>query len=381
MAKFHGTKFLVFANFERLVFSGMAIFSQAAFTKGVSFERTTFLDFADFSATAFSGYALFGNFLITAQFTSSKFSAIAWFPVSKFSGSALFQDAQFLGHACFAGANFSDVMFDRAAFLETTRFDLASFSHIASFKGAAFSADALFEGTTFRHTAHFDQAKFLMNADFLGIKAERAFDLTGAVFAQLPSFLQAHFQEGPDLDDVKFPLPLLWQRGKEELIARYRAIRRMAIQGGDDEREHMAFKGEIRSKRGTEHRWYHAAFWYGLTYDALSDFGRSMSRPSLVWLLSICIFSLFYLANSGKLGSTFTDCAEAGARHYESALVISWKNAQPFISDARAEEVARRCLYGAAAYGGIAIQSLQRIWSTVLIFLFLLAVRNEFKIK
>ena len=144
----------------------------------------------------------------------------------------------------------------------------------------------------------------------------------------------------------------------------------------------MAFKGEIRSKRGTEHRWYHAAFWYGLAYDALSDFGRSMSRPSLIWLISIAVFALFYLANSGKLGSAFDDCAAAGAPNYESALIISWKNALPFIGiDSRAEEIARGCLYGAAAYGGIAIQGLQKVWSAVLMFLFLLAVRNQFKIK
>jgi hypothetical protein len=107
-----------------------------------------------------------------------------------------------------------------------------------------------------------------------------------------------------------------------------------------------------------------------------------MSHPSLIWLVSIAVFAFLYLANSGKLGNAFADCAAAGARNYESALITSWKNALPLIGiDSKAEEIARGCLYGAAAYGGIAIQGLQKVWSAVLIFLFLLAVRNQFKIK
>ena len=42
----------------------------------------------------------------------------------------------------------------------------------------------------------------------------------------------------------------------------------MAIQGADYEREQMAFKGETRSKRGTEHKPWHTAFWFGIAYDA-----------------------------------------------------------------------------------------------------------------
>ena len=107
-----------------------------------------------------------------------------------------------------------------------------------------------------------------------------------------------------------------------------------------------------------------------------------MSRPSLIWLISIAVFALFYLANSGKWGSAFADCAAAGAPNYESALIISWKNALPLHRHRfQSEEIARGCLYGAAVYGGIAIQGLQKVWSAVLIFLFLLAVRNQFKIK
>ena len=126
----------------------------------------------------------------------------------------------------------------------------------------------------------------------LNIKGEEvatvAFGANGAVFAEV-------LKQAPDLDAVSLPLPSFWRRGRVELIARYRAVRRIAILGADYEREQMAFKGEVRSKRGTYHKWWHAAFWYGLAYDTLSDFGRSMSRPVLAWLISIASFALIYL--------------------------------------------------------------------------------------
>ena len=136
--------------------------------------------------------------------------------------------------------------------------------------------------------------------------------MTGARFAQVPAFNQADFAQAPDLDDVRFPLPGFWRRGKPELIAQYRAIRRMAIQDADYEREQMAFKGEIRSKRRTEHKWYHAALWFGLLYDALSDFGRSLWRPFVAWLACIGIFAVYFLGQSPQMETKRNELSQGG---------------------------------------------------------------------
>ena len=128
---------------------------------------------------------------------------------------------------------------------------------------------------------------------------ERAFDLTKASFSKVPAFNQASFAEAPDLDDVTYPQPpffRFWIRGWEDEekatkraetykadAAKYRHMRRLAILGHDHENEAKAFKGETRAKRGTEHLPWHAAFWFGLGYDLLSDFGRSMMRPFYAW--------------------------------------------------------------------------------------------------
>jgi len=317
------------------------------------------------------------------DFSGFIFPSLSRFNSTTFTGLTLFNNADFRGDTSFGNANFfRHLSIIAANFRSAVYFRSARFFEFARLNGTTFEGTTVFSRATFLNGGSFWGARFEHHVTLFGVKADRAFDFSGACFAEVPRFNQTNFIQAPDLENVSFPLPNFWRKGRAELIAEYRAIRRVAIQAADYEREQMAFKGEIRSRRGTEHRWYHAAFWYGLAYDVLSDFGRSMSRPSLIWLVSITLFAFFYLASSGKLESAFAMCPTAGAPIYESALIISWKNALPLIGiDSKVEELARGCLYGGTAYGGMAIQGLQKVWSAVLLFLFLLAVRNQFKIK
>ena len=109
--------------------------------------------------------------------------------------------------------------------------------------------------------------------------------MTGARFKQVPAFNQADFKQAPDLDDVRVSASVLLARGDAELIARYRAIRRMAIQGADYEREQMAFKGELRSRRWTTDKWWHFGTWFGLLYDRPCGL-RALHRPAALALAS-----------------------------------------------------------------------------------------------
>ena len=77
-------------------------------------------------------------------------------------------------------------------------------------------------------------------------------------------------------------------------------------------------------------------------------------------------------------------CAGDGASKALKALTLSAANALPLIGSSRSE-VAREfydCLGlpHAPAWSPI-LQMAETLWSTVLIFLFLLALRNQFKIK
>lgn len=219
----------------------------------------------------------------------------------------------------------------------------------------------------------------------LDISVEHAFDMRGVSFLEPPGFRQSSFKEAPDFDDVKLQLPGIWRGHKLHDIGNYRHIRRLAIRGLDHENEIKAFKGEVRSKRGTEHHWYHAAFWYGLAYDVLSDFGRSMSRPLAVWFVSLFAFAAIYFLNAGVSASEwFQPCVASGAPKALQAVTLSIANALPGIGSSRTEEAKAFYACLSLPYGppwSPIFQICQTLWSTVLIFLFLLAVRNQFKIK
>ena len=75
--------------------------------------------------------------------------------------------------------------------------------------------------------------------------------------------------------------------GDPDLIPKYRALRRMAIQGADYESEHKAFKGELRSRRWCIDKWWHPSAWLGVLYDGIADCGRSITQPAIAWAATI----------------------------------------------------------------------------------------------
>ncbi len=366
-ARFKSATFSGSARFESAIFTGSASFDSATFTGDASFVSATFSDIASFVSATFSG---------GASFSSASFTGIAWFKSTTFTGEARFVSATFTGNASFLSATFTG----DASFLSAT------FTGDALFIRATFSGIALFLHATFQNSTSFEQAEFQKGASFAGVKADRAFYMTGATFEEVPAFNPADFKQSPDLDAVDFPLPGFWRRGEAGLIPHYRAIRRMAIQGADYEREQMAFKGETRSKRGTEHKPWHTAFWFGIAYDALSDYGRSIARPLAIWVASALAFAAIYAWNAGVAVSGWgSACADDGASKALKALTLSAANALPLIGSSRSEvarEFYTECLAlpHAPAWSPI-LQIGQTLWSAVLLFLFLLALRNQFKIK
>jgi hypothetical protein len=365
------------ARFESAAFSGMALFRFATFTGNASFASAIFSADAGFETATFSRCALFNS----VTFTGNAFFGTASF------GKALFRNAIFSGRASFQSTFFTgDAQFESATFAGSALFGDAAFSGEALFRSATFTGNACFQSATFQNSASYRKAKFEQKAEFTSIKVDRAFDMTGAKFKQVPAFDQVDFKQAPNLGCVEFPPPCFWRRGEAALIAQYRAIRRMAIQGADYEREQMAFKGEVRSKRGTEHKPWHAAFWFGIAYDAFSDCGRSIARPLAIWSASWLAFAAIYAWNAGVgIAEWGAACAGDGASKALKALTLSAANALPLIGAGRSEvarEFYAECLAlpHMSAWSPI-LQISQTLWSAVLLFLFLLALRNQFKIK
>ena len=175
------------------------------------------------------------------------------------------------------------------------------------------------------------------------IRGDRGFNMAHAVFDVVPDFIQAHFEEAPRLDNLEVggKLPELkdiqdedreklsrrgrWHRRRLEknrpyrrmfealakdsdlrnIPARWRALKRLAIQGHDTERELEFHARELRSQRFAEdwplplafwrgRAWAFFRFWFGYFYQWFSDFGRSLARPLIAsWVVLIAAAAFF----------------------------------------------------------------------------------------
>jgi hypothetical protein len=126
---------------------------------------------------------------------------------------------------------------------------------------------------------------------------------------------------------------------------------------------------------------------------ALSDFGRSITRPFYIWIVATALFAGIYLLNAGhEIAGWRAACpASIDATRLSKALSLSFNNALPLVAPARGEEIKAiySCLYGDADSKGVYripalspfLQVVQNLLSAFLIFLFLLGVRNQFRIK
>jgi hypothetical protein len=443
-AWFNAATFSAGAEFKNARFLGKTWFDDASFLGGTFFfsEATFSLD-VSFDGAMFAGPALFAQatFLKTARFRQTKFSMDAWFNAATF-GNAHFQGTTFSLEARFDGAAFTgNAYFNAVTFSRRADFEMSIFSRLASFnkvtflgdgrfERATFSGNAMFDYATFMSLAQFDlalfegfstfeNARFKLVAGFVAVKGESFFSLRNATFYYAPNFEQAHFAEAPTFDASHFP-----DEPAPGEAVRWRALKRLAVQGQDHEREQLFFAQEIKSLRG-ETDWLlprplnllrgrpvwrgGARYWLGLFYEWSSDFGRSMARPVVWWGVLTTAFALVYLDQHFQFknppyasrlmvwrandytpplecvtGKTSAPLASAFYLAVSKGLVAGFGGSDKLAS-------AHYCLYGAdvempssqpripdnVAFAGIG----QALLSAPLIFLFLLAVRNHFRIK
>lgn len=244
-----------------------------------------------------------------------------------FPGTALFEGALFSGYAGFEGAQF-----EREA-----EFWGAQFRANASFENAEFSEDAKFSMAKFAQFAQFAKASFSENANFSAIRGERGFSLADATFDEVPDFNQAHFEEAPRLDNIKVTSP---KGAATDATSKYRALKRLAIQGHDHVRELQFFKYELQSRLANkEDPWSIclAIRAYGL----LSDFGRSFMRPLGIWAALVLFFAGIYWLSARPY------CPDGSWPSLHS-IYLAAKNGLAVLSGAQDQRStdAYLCLYG-----------------------------------
>lgn len=165
------------------------------------------------------------------------------------------------------------------------------------------------------------------------------------------------------------------------------------------------FAREIQSRRGVTDFWFGDNWqrrWVGNAYELFSDFGRSIWRPLMAWVLLTGVMGWGYLIQNsilkfGPHASLFHfQCFDSDANPIAAAANISLSRASVFgkLAGGNGLESAFHCLFGTkytiithnaplvhipgwvvfAGYG-------QSFFSAIFIFFVLLALRNQFRIR
>ncbi len=438
--------------FEKASFEGDAHFGKSTFRSSADFRRTShkgttnfnnssFRDIVFFGGAVFHNYAMFhsisckgidsyfdASFKDGATFQNACFSGNAHYSKAKFEDQSFFMHAHFGGDASFGSfggaARFESAIFDgeawfaRAVFEQMARFNNAFFKGGARFEYCTFKGDAAFSAARFGRYAIFDHTKYRGRVSFQAVEARSAFTMANAFFSDVPNFDQATFVEAPRLDnfDIQarnenglFRAALSnafkgnssadagekWQelkRQRRELGVRWRTLKRLATQGHDHQRELYFFREEMLTSRWITDKPWHTFFWFGVLYQLLSDFGRSVSRPLVCWLIWLLAFWALYLVVRPDVDGM--DMPRSCSRFefvepWVAALTLSTHRSLPAFSGL-GERVPSfySSLYGisdgcvalvpsAVSFLGV----VQTVGSTALLFFLLLALRNRFRIR
>lgn len=304
-------------NFNCAVFHGDAFFAGAKFVEDAFFNNCVFLSNAWFShyklKKKYDSTKYFSIFAKRAYFNNTIFNSESWFSHVIFE-----DDVQFLDASFSAWARFDDlickgnIQFSRSSYEKRLGpspngapheggvwFVGGSFSGQAWFKDTIFYDDVSFQGVVFNHDAIFQSTQFWQKAIFKGMSSNRMFALSNSIFNEIPDFIQTHFTESPIFDDVKIlnnnrqKKQINSDSNSHDISAKWRALRRLAVQGHDYDKEREFFAGEIWSAPRNSFR-----FWLGLLYWVFSNHGRSVTRPLLCYFLLTFLSFIFYLNQS-----------------------------------------------------------------------------------
>ncbi|GBE44626.1 hypothetical protein BMS3Bbin10_02727 [bacterium BMS3Bbin10] len=165
-----------------------------------------------------------------------------------------------------------DVDFSGFVFPHTADFSDVKFEKNAGFGGATFEGGAWFAQCTFNGRAFYNSAKFNADASFNSARSGGPFSLADVKFRRVPDFIQMSFRAPIRLDDLEvIQAKAFLSAGNKENAARYRALKKMAIEAHDHVRELEFFASEARERRGNDGPAWSAAWVFSWSSPGLMD--------------------------------------------------------------------------------------------------------------
>lgn len=421
-SQFHQYSFPCSVSFYESMFHGAVSFINTKFSEGdVSFERANFGN-----ALVFFSGAKFGEGEVSFDGASFGRGNVSFGGVQFGEGDVSFRGATFGGKkVSFDGAAFSK---GNVSFLETNfgngdvGFDDVNFGE----------GDVLFTATIFGEgSLTFDKARFgvgevsfyevSMRAttamatrvtvaenlsfvdntcgqfDFSQLKVEGTANFSGSSFDKVPDFRDAKFDRPPEVAGMVVPRPKLegWNSLAidREDVAKYRKLKSMALAANDHEKDGEFFAGEMLAKRGTETT-SSTGLLFNTLYWKLSDFGQAFPLPVWWMFRTILLFAAVNVAviSIGMPATLATISSRFDAMAFSTFL--SLKNSIPLLGSlfrfAPAPQDHKswfQTYYDtleaspATVDWLIGLGVVENILGGVLLFLFLLALRNKFRLK
>ncbi len=382
--------------FEFAKFFSSVSFGSSEFERNASFASCQFRGETDFTEARFLQIARFDNaeFLGKTSFDFAQFQNELWFERAMFGGQVSLSRAEIVG----------PVWFDSATVKEggTLTFNFTSTEGRVEIRGAKINGklEIKFSEIGEALVIGFSSFNELIRKKFTAAGSvslrhthTKRLVMEGAKFDRVPDFVGMHVDGPVELDFVEIgeepPEDVRKLPPREraaELTARWRALKRLAEQGRHHYYTALFARNETRAREPLDREQRPLAARVGRIYGALSDYGLSLWRPWAWWSGAVVVCAVLYWVaywlswdHAPFLGCIADEGSTVGAalwRSLRSALVFGGAfTAADF-------DWARACLFGASEPWPVTLLGIvQSVFSAVLLFLFLLAVRNHFRIR
>jgi uncharacterized protein YjbI with pentapeptide repeats len=409
VADFENVKFSEFASFTSARFSATALFFQVTASHGIGFHEAKFSDLAGFSDASFLGDAMFGgaifegearflnaDFAANARFNGAVFSKVANFNKATFRGEVSMADVQFHRAVDFSGAAFERLCHISGSFGPdvAARFDNAVFKALARFEAAIAKPEASFARA-------FYAARFLDVADFSRAVAPGEAGRLAAAFVETQFEKGLILTDGSDLSARRYfrramlPAPAGPVSARDDrlrdLEAGCRTVKIAMGKARDEVREQRYYRFQLsaRQMRSDIDAWERV---FGAVYGRVSDFGSSLWRPLAgVLLLTVVCGWLYAVWGASLANGRFTlavgrDYAFEGQGVALTALkpfstIEPSRPARPVGEVAASASLVSVLTANPAVTLGLRVATaVQVVFSTLLVFLFGLAVKRRFQI-
>ena len=434
-ASFERARFGRFTSFEETRFGTNVWFRHTQFGERASFARAQFSTWARFEVVDFGDGASFDGvrFGDNVRFTGSQFGHMARFTAVEFGADAVFTGIRYGNKALFVGAHFDGfTKFSDAVFGEHVAFNGSQFNSKVEFDGALFGSNANFAGTQLGNDAVFDHAQFGTGATFaardqivvdtwwcqvcptdealetrrdcarqsaLRSDAFRRISFRGVQFRGSVSFQNREFLESTDFgpsggtptrfygvpnfhgcllhQDTSFEDTEFRARPTREGARAYRTLKLAMAQQHAIREEQRFFRLEMDAEGASTTR---GGQWLFASYKAVSNYGFSLLRPFLFWVICLVTFAMLHGMLSGPSALHTGLDRERTAQWAEYVLL----NAIPLPGFDKIQMDLRTQLFSGSQATMLAVviaDMVHEASALVAVFLAGLALRNLFKMK